>query len=113
MWTKKAIKAGLSLDFVQALNASEVIYNKGCMATEECQGRHQRIHGKEKGCLGKTSRFQAMKYAPRDEIETRISKVKKLMEKASLDGAFFHYKIDYYYLAGTMAGFTPLYPLGG
>ena len=24
------------------------------------------------------------------------------MEKASLDGAFFHYKIDYYYLSGTM-----------
>jgi len=43
-----------------------------------------------------------MKYAPRDEIESRIRKVKTLMEKASLDGAFFHYKIDYYYLAGTM-----------
>jgi cyclohexa-1,5-dienecarbonyl-CoA hydratase len=37
MWTKKAIKAGLSLDFVQALNASEVIYNKGCMATEDAK----------------------------------------------------------------------------
>jgi len=43
-----------------------------------------------------------MKYVPRDEIETRIGKVKTLMEKASLDGAFFHYKVDYYYLAGTM-----------
>ncbi|HNY70488.1 MAG TPA: Xaa-Pro peptidase family protein [Syntrophorhabdus sp.] len=43
-----------------------------------------------------------MKYVPREEIESRISKVKKLMEEASLDGAFFHYKIDYYYLAGTM-----------
>ena len=43
-----------------------------------------------------------MKYVPREEIKTRISKVKTLMEKASLNGAFFHYKIDYYYLAGTM-----------
>jgi Xaa-Pro aminopeptidase len=43
-----------------------------------------------------------MKYVPRNEIETRISKVKILMEKASLEGAFFHYKVDYYYLAGTM-----------
>lgn len=43
-----------------------------------------------------------MRYVPREEITTRISKVKTLMEKASLDGAFFHYKIDYYYLAGTM-----------
>jgi len=52
-----------------------------------------------------------MKYAPRDEIETRISKVKKLMEKASLDGAFFHYKIDYYYLAGTMQDSLLFIPL--
>lgn len=43
-----------------------------------------------------------MKFAPPEEIESRISKVKTLMEKASLDGAFFHYKIDYYYLSGTM-----------
>ena len=53
-----------------------------------------------------------MKYAPRDEIETRISKVKKLMEKASLDGAFFHYKIDYYYLCRHHAGLASLYPPG-
>ena len=52
-----------------------------------------------------------MKYAPREEIETRISKVKKLMEKASLDGAFFHYKIDYYYLAGTMQDSLLFIPL--
>ena len=43
-----------------------------------------------------------MKYAPKEELETRIRKLKTLMEKASLDGAFFHYKIDYYYLSGTM-----------
>lgn len=52
-----------------------------------------------------------MKYAPRDEIESRISKVKTLMEKASLDGAFFHYKIDYYYLAGTMQDAVLFIPL--
>jgi cyclohexa-1,5-dienecarbonyl-CoA hydratase len=37
MWTKRAIKAGLSLDFTQALKASEIIYNKGCMATEDAK----------------------------------------------------------------------------
>jgi Xaa-Pro dipeptidase len=39
---------------------------------------------------------------PKDEIERRIAGIRPLMEKASLDGAFFHYKIDYYYLSGTM-----------
>lgn len=43
-----------------------------------------------------------MQYAPKEEIDARIAKVKVLMKKASLDGAFFHYKIDYYYLSGTM-----------
>ncbi len=43
-----------------------------------------------------------MLYPPKEEITGRIAKLKKLMEKASLDGAFFHYKIDYYYLSGTM-----------
>jgi len=52
-----------------------------------------------------------MKYAPRDEIETRISKVQAKMERASLDGAFFHYKIDYYYLAGTMQDSLLFLPL--
>jgi len=37
IWTKRAIKAGLSLDFLQALKASEIIYNKGCMATEDAK----------------------------------------------------------------------------
>lgn len=37
IWTKRAIKAGLSLDFIQALKASEIIYNKGCMATEDAK----------------------------------------------------------------------------
>jgi cyclohexa-1,5-dienecarbonyl-CoA hydratase len=37
IWTKKAIKAGLSLDFNGALNASEIIYLKGCMATEDAK----------------------------------------------------------------------------
>ena len=43
-----------------------------------------------------------MLYVSKEEITDRITKLKKLMEKASLDGAFFHYKIDFYYLSGTM-----------
>jgi len=43
-----------------------------------------------------------MLYATKEEIQSRIQKLKVQMEKASLDGAFFHYKIDYYYLSGTM-----------
>jgi Xaa-Pro aminopeptidase len=43
-----------------------------------------------------------MLYPTKEEITGRIVKLKKLMEKASLDGAFFHYKIDFYYLSGTM-----------
>ena len=43
-----------------------------------------------------------MLYPTKEEITGRIEKLKKLMEKASLDGAFFHYKIDFYYLSGTM-----------
>jgi cyclohexa-1,5-dienecarbonyl-CoA hydratase len=37
IWTKKAIKAGLNLDFNGALSASEIIYMKGCMATEDAK----------------------------------------------------------------------------
>ncbi len=37
IWTKRAIKAGLSLDFIQALKASEIIYLKGCMSTEDAK----------------------------------------------------------------------------
>lgn len=37
MWTKRAIKAGLSLDFFQALKASEIIYLQGCMATDDAK----------------------------------------------------------------------------
>jgi cyclohexa-1,5-dienecarbonyl-CoA hydratase len=37
VWTKRAIKAGLSLDFAQALKASEIIYLSGCMATEDAK----------------------------------------------------------------------------
>ena len=43
-----------------------------------------------------------MLYATKEMIDARVSKLKTLMEKASLDGAFFHYKIDFYYLSGTM-----------
>ncbi|MBP1750171.1 MAG: xaa-pro aminopeptidase [Deltaproteobacteria bacterium] len=54
-----------------------------------------------------------MKYAPKEEIDSRIEKLKVLMEKASLDGAFFHYKIDYYYLSGTMQDCLLFVPLEG
>ncbi|MEN6616072.1 MAG: Xaa-Pro peptidase family protein [Syntrophorhabdus sp.] len=54
-----------------------------------------------------------MKYAPKDEIDARIEKLKVLMEKASLDGAFFHYKIDYFYLSGTMQDSLIFVPLEG
>jgi cyclohexa-1,5-dienecarbonyl-CoA hydratase len=37
IWTKRAIKAGLSLDFAQALKASEIIYLNGCMATTDAK----------------------------------------------------------------------------
>ncbi len=54
-----------------------------------------------------------MLYAPKEEIYSRIAKLKPLMEKASLDGAFFHYKIDYYYLSGTMQDSLLYVPLEG
>ncbi len=37
MWTKRAIRAGLGLDFLQALKASEIIYLQGCMATDDAK----------------------------------------------------------------------------
>jgi len=54
-----------------------------------------------------------MLYASKEEIDNRIYKLKDLMEKASLDGAFFHYKIDYYYLSGTMQDSLLFVPLDG
>ena len=54
-----------------------------------------------------------MLYAPKEEIQSRIEKLQVLMEKASLDGAFFHYKIDYYYLSGTMQDCLLFVPLEG
>ena len=49
---------------------------------------------------------------PTKEGSRRIAKL-KLMEKASLDGAFFHYKIDYYYLSGTMQDALLFVPIDG
>jgi cyclohexa-1,5-dienecarbonyl-CoA hydratase len=37
IWTKRAIKAGLSLDFAQALRASELLYLNGCMTTKDAK----------------------------------------------------------------------------
>lgn len=52
-----------------------------------------------------------MLFTPKREIEHRIENLRPLMEKASLDGAFFHYKIDYYYLSGTMQDVFLFVPL--
>ncbi len=49
---------------------------------------------------------------PKEEIENRIFSLKVLMEEKGLDCAFFHYKVDYYYLSGTMQDavlYVPLY----
>lgn len=37
MWTKRAIKAGLNVDFLEALKTSEMIYLHDCMATEDAK----------------------------------------------------------------------------
>jgi Xaa-Pro aminopeptidase len=54
-----------------------------------------------------------MLYTPKEEITARIDRLKDLMEKAFLDGAFFHYKIDYFYLSGTMQDLLLFVPLEG
>jgi Xaa-Pro aminopeptidase len=54
-----------------------------------------------------------MLFTPREEIQGRIDKLKPLIEKASIDGAFFHYKIDYFYLSGTMQDSLLFVPLEG
>lgn len=37
MWTRRAIMAGLNLDFLGALKASEILYLQGCMATDDAK----------------------------------------------------------------------------
>ena len=37
IWTKRAIKAGLNTDFLEALKASELLYLHGCMNTEDAK----------------------------------------------------------------------------
>lgn len=37
MWTRRAIKAGLNVDFLEALKTSEMIYLHGLMATEDAK----------------------------------------------------------------------------
>jgi cyclohexa-1,5-dienecarbonyl-CoA hydratase len=37
MWTRRAIKAGLNVDFLEALKMSEMIYMDGCMVTEDAK----------------------------------------------------------------------------
>ena len=54
-----------------------------------------------------------MLLTPKDEIEARIGLLRPLMEKAALDGAFFHYKIDYYYFSGTTQDGFLFVPIDG
>jgi Xaa-Pro dipeptidase len=54
-----------------------------------------------------------MLFAPKDDIDHRINGFKALLEKASLDGAFIHYKIDFYYLSGTMQDVFLFVPVDG
>jgi len=57
------------------------------------------------------SDFSAMLLTPASEVRARIEGLRSLIEKGRLDAAFFHYKIDYYYLSGTMQDaflFVPL-----
>ena len=54
-----------------------------------------------------------MQLTPKAEIQARLDKLLPLMEKASLDGALFHYKIDYYYLSGTMQDAILFVPIDG
>jgi len=37
MWTRRAIMAGLNVDFIEALKVSEMIYMQGCMATDDAK----------------------------------------------------------------------------
>jgi Xaa-Pro aminopeptidase len=54
-----------------------------------------------------------MLFTPEDEVRTRIGRLRPLMEKGRLEAAFFHYKIDYYYLSGTMQDAFLLVPADG
>ena len=113
VWTKRAIKAGLSLDFAQALNASEIIYMQRLDGDKGREGRDRRLHREEKARVeGRVTRA-AMLFTPEEEIGARLDKLKALMEGASLDGGFFHYKIDYYYFSGTMQDAVLFVPIDG
>ncbi len=48
MWTRRAIMAGLNVDFLEALKVSEMIYLHGCMKTEDAKEGISCIPGKEK-----------------------------------------------------------------
>lgn len=37
MWTRRAVMAGLNVDFIEALKVSEMIYMQGCMATDDAK----------------------------------------------------------------------------
>ncbi len=54
-----------------------------------------------------------MFFTPKEEIESRLAGLKPLMEKASVDGAFFFFIFDYFYLSGTMQDCLLFVPIDG
>ena len=48
MWTRRAVMAGLNLDFLGALKASEILYLQGCMATDDAKEGISAFMGKRK-----------------------------------------------------------------
>jgi Xaa-Pro dipeptidase len=54
-----------------------------------------------------------MIYTPKEEIQARIEGLRGHIDMARLDAALFHYKIDYYYLSGTMQDGFLFFPREG
>lgn len=54
-----------------------------------------------------------MSLVPKHEVAQRLRRLKESMEKASIDAAFLHYKVDYFYFSGTMQDGVLFVPLNG
>ncbi len=66
---------------------------------------------RESPCGRMSNGSTGMIFTPGEEICARLDRLRPLMEEGRLDAAFFHYKIDYYYLSGTMQDAVLLVPL--
>ena len=53
------------------------------------------------------------RYTPRGEIEDRLVRVKKAMEKTDIEGLLVLQKMNYYYLSGTTQDGALFLPLEG